>query len=1028
MPYRNGTGAPMRSCFVLLLLAFCPGACALNPSLDVSQYAHAAWLIRDGFPKGAVRAIRQTTDGYLWLGTEFGLERFDGVRNVPWPPSGQHLPSNNIRSLLVARDGTLWIGTLEGLASWKDGKLTIYPEFAKQNVLSLVEDREGTVWAGTFGVTAAKLCAVRAGKVTCYGQDGSLGEFVYSLCEDRAGRLWAGTMSGLWQWRPGPPRRYELPYFIDSGQSILEDESRTGLLFVSRGIRRMVNGQVADYPLPGVRWPYTPLNILRDRDGGLWVGTVEHGLLHSYRGRTDAFGQRDGLSGDRVLCSYEDREGNIWVATADGLDRFRAFVATSISVRQGLSAPSAMTALVAHDGAVWITTQDGLNKWDRGELSIYTTPDWHTAAPGDQQTSQRIPVFTEPALRDKEVGSLYEDDRHRLWVTGYNGISRIENGRFTRLPDVPGGYVNAIAGDGGDGVWIGYQDRGLNHVVQDRVVEKVPWSTLAHGVASTITLDPQKKGLWIGFFDGGLVHFDGDQVRESYGSREGLGTGRVMGLDVDGDGSVWAATEGGVSRIHNGRIETMTSANGLPCDGVHWAAQQADAFWLYTPCGLVRVPRAEVDAWISQPKRIVQRTVFDASDGVRIKALLTGYTPRMSQSADGKIWFAHLDSVSVIDPRQLPYNSLPPPVYVEQVVADGKQYDLNRGIGLSAQVRDVRIDYTALSLVAPDKIHFKYKLEGQDQDWKEVVNVRQAQYTNLKPRHYRFHVIASNNSGVWNAAGATLEFSVAPAFFQTNWFLAACAGAVLALLWGLHQLRLRRIAREFNANLEGRVDERLRVARDLHDTLLQSFQGLMLHLQVVDDLLPEGKAKQQLEQTLERADQAIAEGRSAVYGLRSSATISNDLAQAVKAVGDELGKDTAAFRLVVEGPARDLHPIIRDEVYCIAREALRNAFSHSSARRIEAELAYGDSAFRLRIRDDGEGIPPGTLNDGRPGHYGLHGMRERARQIGGKVEIWSGPGAGTEIAFSIPGSIAYGTSAASSLLRLFRKKTQRPTS
>jgi signal transduction histidine kinase len=282
--------------------------------------------------------------------------------------------------------------------------------------------------------------------------------------------------------------------------------------------------------------------------------------------------------------------------------------------------------------------------------------------------------------------------------------------------------------------------------------------------------------------------------------------------------------------------------------------------------------------------------------------------------------------------------------------------------------------------------------------------------------------MASNNSGVWNEAGAAFDFSIAPAYYQTAWFQALCAAAFLALLWGLYRYRLHQIAREFNVRLEERVGERTRIARDLHDTLLQSFQGLMLRLQVVDDLLPHGKAKDELEKTLDRADQAIAEGRTAVYDLRSSATTTNDLAHAVTEVGNELAVPGAAtFRLMVEGPARDLHPIIRDEVYRIARESLRNAFSHAQAHHIEAELIYADR-FRLRIRDDGHGIAPEILEEGRPGHYGLPGMRERAKQIGAKLTIWSGGGSGTEIELNIEGPIAYGTPPGRSRLRLFRKK------
>jgi signal transduction histidine kinase len=366
------------------------------------------------------------------------------------------------------------------------------------------------------------------------------------------------------------------------------------------------------------------------------------------------------------------------------------------------------------------------------------------------------------------------------------------------------------------------------------------------------------------------------------------------------------------------------------------------------------------------------------------------------------------DGVSVIDPHHLSFNNLPPPVHIEEITADRKKYQTSSNLRLPPLVRDLEIDYTALSLVAAEKVFFRVKLEGHDSDWKDMGIARNAFYNDLPPRNYRFRVMACNNSGVWNEAGASFDFSIDPRYYQTAWFKIACVAAFLTVLWGVYRLRLHQIAQVFNA----RLGERTRIARELHDTLLQSFQGLMLRLQVVDDLLPPGKAKEQLEQSLERADQAIAEGRESIHDLRSSTTTTNDLAQAVRSVADELeGEGSPTFRLVVEGPARELHPILRDDVYRIAREALRNAFSHAQAHHVEAEITYGDRLLRVRIRDDGQGIPADILEAGRAGHYGLSGMRERARQIGAILEIWSGGGSGTEIELTVASSIAYAKSA-----------------
>ena len=1010
---------------------------ALQPSLDITQYGHNAWTTRDGFLKGAVRSIAQTPDGYLWLGTEFGLVRFDGVRFVSWePPSGQRLPSTNIRSLLAARDGTLWIGTLEGLASWKDGNLKEYGELAQQNVLTLLEDREGKVWAGSFGVPKARLCQIQRAEVQCYGDDGSLGQWVWSLYQDDEGQLWAGAETGLWRWKPGLPKRYSLPYAIDTAQAIAEGDHREVLSALGDGIWQFANDKIQQYQLAKPPGRMTLVNMFRDRDGGMWAGTLDRGLLHVYQGKTTVFTQSDGLSSNHILSLFEDQEGNIWVGTTDGLDRFRDRTAFSISVKQGLSSPSVQSVLVARDNSVWLSTLDGLNRWRNGHTTIY----WAQAG-GAKESSvlrrmyQPISAFylsktetaatdiTDPGLPDNRPGALYEDDRGRIWVSTPKGIARFENGKFSMVREVPAGWVNAIIGDHNGGIWISYQDLGLVHWLEGRVVERVPWSRLGGNItASSVLPDPVRGGLWLGFFQGGLTHYKDGQVRASYGKNEGLGGGRVMGLQLDREGALWAATEGGLSRVKDGQIITLTSANGLPCDTVHWAMEADSSFWLYTACGLLRIARSEMERWTRTPTQNIQFTVFDRADGIRIRALLSGYSPRVSQSSDGRLWFANLETVTVIDPRHLAFNKIAPPVHVEQIIADGKNYGRSRELRLPPRVRDLTIDYTALSFAAPEKVRFRFKLEGQDPDWREVVNDREVQYSNLGPGNYRFRVTACNNSGVWNEQGDTLDFSIAPAYYQTSWFQLLCAAMLIAMLWMLYQLRLRQVARQFNMTLEARVSERTRIARELHDTLLQSFHGLLLKFQTASRLLPgrPTEAKQKLDSAIEQAEEAIIEGRDAVEGLRASTVQNNDLALAIRTLGEELATEAnngpAKFRVVVEGVSRNLHPILRDEVYKIAAEALRNAFSHSQAGQIEVEIQYDNQQFRLRVRDDGQGFDPRIpAGQGLDGHYGLSGMKERAKIAGGKLKIWSEVGAGTEVELEIPAKIAYATTVSEKL-------------
>ncbi len=353
---------------------------------------------------------------------------------------------------------------------------------------------------------------------------------------------------------------------------------------------------------------------------------------------------------------------------------------------------------------------------------------------------------------------------------------------------------------------------------------------------------------------------------------------------------------------------------------------------------------------------------------------------------------------------------------------------------LPPRIRDLTIRYTALSLVVPDKVHFRFKLEGQDEDWREVVNQRRVEYSNLPPGNYRFHVIACNNSGVWNEEGAFLDFSIAPTYYQTNWFRALCVLTFLTMLWTVYQLRARQLAHQFNMRLEERVSERTRIARDLHDTLLQSFQGLMLRFQTVDEMLPMRpmEAKTAIESALDRADQAIIEGRDTITDMRISSVASHDLSKSMTALMTHLSEEVAAgdgtpvpFRVHVEGVPRTVRPMIQDEIYRVARESLRNAFRHAQARNIETEITYSGSLLRLRFRDDGKGIDPRVLErGGRSGHWGLPGMHERAKRIGAQLEVWSELAAGTEVELSIPGSIAYETFPARRGFRFFRKRKE----
>jgi len=878
------------------------------------------------------------------------------------------------------------------------------------------------VWAATLGgspgTPTGRLCVIRSGRAQCQLNEGGFGSFVWSLGEDSSGTLWAGAESGLWRLKPGAPRRYPTP-----GTQV-DDISRTdeGQVLIAirgAGLRQLVGDKIESYPIRSAIHPDSLLpereidsnKLLRDRDGGLWIGSHERGLIHLHQGHTDVFKKSDGLSGDIIAGLFEDHEGNIWVSTSGGLDRFRELPITTITQKQGLSSDLTLSVTAAADGSIWVAAHDGLNRLKQGQTTIFRKSD---------------------GLPDDQMESLFEDSLGRIWVFTHRGLAYFRDGRFIAVNGVPSEEVYSITGDTAGNLWLS-GNRGLSHLLKGRLVEHFPWSAMGrHEQAKVIVSD--QGGVWLSFWtDGGVLYFKDGKIRQSYTAADGLGKGHVPGLRLDRDGAVWAGTEeGGLSRIKDGHIATLTTRNGLPCDTIHWTIEDDDrSLWMYAACGLVRIARSEMDAWIADPKRRIEITVWGAADGAMLHAISPAYFgPPVAKSSDGKLWFVSGVGVQVIDPHHLAVNQVPPPAHIEQVRADGKPYQLKQGMHLPANTRDVWIDYTALSLSAPEKVRFKYILDGQDPDWKEVINDRQVQYSNLRPRKYRFHVRACNNSGLWNETGDSLEFSIEPAFYQTNGFRALCAAAFLALLWISYQFRLRQLQREFNKTTEARVDERTRIARELHDTLLQSFQGLMFSFQAARNLLPgrTEEAIRTLDNAILEGDHAIAEGRNAIQGLRANPALENNLENQLTAAGKELARSSSAegeppaFQVTVEGSRQPLSPILQDDVYGIAREILRNAFHHARASSIEAEIAYDPQFFRLRIRDNGKGIDRKVLEQGaRQGHWGLPGVRERAKRIGARLRLWSEPGAGTEAELTVPARIAYRTVHRRERFRLFRK-------
>jgi signal transduction histidine kinase/ligand-binding sensor domain-containing protein len=1005
-------------CALTCLTAFCD-----TRDRTVFQFQHSSWTGREGVP-ARISALAQTSDGYLWLGTASGLYRFDGVQFEHYElPSGGTSHSDHVYSLQATSDGGLWIGFRWGGAAFlKDGRTTNYGEAEGltpgATVFRISVDLEGTVWAATNS-GLARLVGPRWQRVGLAW--GFAGKSAKNLLVDRDGNLWVATDETV----VFLPRRKNV--FQNTGENVsrVNDmvQAPDGAVWVtmSPDIARpiAVHAEQSHVSPPVI---HTGMGILFDRAGSLWTTNDFSGVMRlpfperlktgtigpSSEG-VESFIKRDGFASAAMrpdLAGFpvmEDREGNIWVGTETGLDRFRPTNLVPISFPVGTTIGTLAAGVQGRDWTGFL--------WAPGGKSLVHTPE--------------RPPFHFPL--DVPVNNSYRKADGTVWLAmgEGRGILRFGNGQFSRIP-LPAGItrgfnVQAMTEDHSGNFWVSIIQYGVFERTKGVWVPLGNLTDLPTGVPLTLMTDSSGR-VWFGYQSNiGVAMFDGKKVRK-FSSQDGLQVIHVQAFFERGE-HIWIGGERGLSLFDGSRFRMM-AADGLTFGGITGIVETASGdLWLNAILGVIHVPAAEVRQAIANAGYRVRCEVFDSMDGLQGWASQPRPQPSAVETSDGRLWFLTSGGLFHIDPDHISRNVLPPPVFIRSADSAGKFYKTSAELSLPKGTRNLHISYTALSFSVPERVQFRYVLEGIDKSWQDPGNRREAFYTNLEPGHYRFRVIAANNDGVWNRSGAAWSFSIAPAYYQTLWFRASCLGLLLIMMAGVYQLRLRQIAQGYKVRLEERVGERTRIARDLHDTLLQSLQGLMLRLQVVDDLLPPGRAKEELELTLERGDNAIAEGRSAVHDLRSSTTNTNDLAEALRALGGELSTgDTAAFRLVVEGRARDLHPIIRDELYQIAREALRNAFSHARASQIEAEITYAERLLRLRIRDNGAGIAPAILQGGRSGHYGFPGMHERATQIGAKLNIWSGLGTGTEVDLSVAGSIAYCASPGRSRLRLFRKR------
>jgi len=977
---------------VLFVLAFAQPALAIDPNRAMSQYIRDYWGPKNGFLGGQVNAIAQTSDGYLWIGAEKGLFRFDGrsfvdVRQLN--PALSHI--SEVIGLIEDVDGDMWIRLLgAGVLHYHAGRFeSVISDVAtaSSNVTAMSKASRGGLLLSSLLRPALRYKSRKLETL----QTGNLPPnlLILSLAETSDGKVWMGT-------------RDNALFYLNNGEAVavtegLPDKKINYLLPVNdgklwigtdNGVALWDGNRIATNAIPAALGNLQVLVMTQDRQANLWVGTP-HGLLR-FNGRTvAALNKEDQLFDKEVTALFEDREGNLWAGSADGLERLRDGAFVTYSTSEGLPSESNGPIYVGADDRIWFAPSDGGLYWMKGETTGHIT--------------------------SAGIGS-----------------------------DI----VYSLSGNENE-LWVGRQRGGLTHLSFQRGDITLDTYTTERGLAqnSVYSVHENRDGsVWAGTLSGGVSRLKDGKFR-TFTSTDGLASNTVASIEEGPDGTMWFATPGGLSAFSNGQWHTYTQEDGLPSDDIICLVKgRQSVLWVGTARGLAVVTANRIFSvheapeslqepilgiaednsgylWIATSDHVlrVNRDHFlnnqlrseDVYEYGAVDGLLSNEGIRRDRSVvsdrKGRIWFSLNRGISVADPSLVRSDSVPAIAHIEAVAANGSPVDLTKPLRIPSSQQRIAFDYAGVSLTVPDRIRYRYRLDRFDDDWSEPVATRQAIYTNLGPGTYKFRVLASNSYGQWNGTEAALSFKIEPAIWQTWWFQFLCLLTLTFVVLILYRLRMRQMVKRLNVRFEERLAERMRIAQELHDTLLQGLLSASMQLHIATDQVPENSpAKPLLDRVLQLVGQVVDEGRDALRGLRSSVRGSSNIEQALSHVPQELAlQQEIPFRVIVDGQPRALHPIIRDEVYRICREALVNAFRHAYAHSIEVEVQYTASDLRILVRDDGCGIDPQVLRSGREGHWGLPGMRERAEGIGAKLKVRSRLATGTDVELTVPGNVAY---------------------
>lgn len=969
---------------------FAYSANGLSSHKAVSEYVHDQWGPETGFPGGPVYALAQTPDGYLWIGTEKGLVRFDGITfNLLRSPDVATELSRPILGLVVDGEGHLWVRPQgPNLLRYRDGKfedMLAGFKLKETDITAMCAGRNGDV---LFSGLVNGTMRYSRGRFEALASVNALPKLIISLAETDAGRVWMGSKdAGLYYLSDGQVSTVTTGLPDSKINSLLPTGSSSLLIGTDNGIVRWNGAQFSLALATDKPEHLQALTIVVDRDSNVWAGTPR-GLMRVYFPGESPANAQNLLPIGSVTSLFEDREGNLWIGTTHGIERLREPAFTTYPAAMGLAAPLDGPVYVDANGSAWVApSAGGLYHLTGGKARLISTDGMakdviYSISGGSDGlwlgrrgglthlqylgSSEVATTYTSAqGLAQNAVYAVYESRDGTVWAgTVSGGLSRFSNGHFATYTTAAGLLSNSIASilEASDGtMWFGTPN-GLNALT---------------------------KGQW-----------------RNYTSNDGLPPGTVNSLLQDSTGTLWIGTSNGLAFLRAGAVHTLREAPESLSEPIYGI--QEDRFgslWVATANHILRVNR-EAALRGSIPESEIRE--YGPSDGL-IGTQAAKRFRSVVADGNGRIWISMYHGLSFVDPKPVALTSAPALVHVEGVSADGRLINLAPSVEIRAPHQRVTLRYTGLSLTVPSRVKFRIRLDGFDQDWSEPTAVREAVYTNLESGSYRFRVIASNSEGVWNSREATLPFQIEPVFWQTWWFrLSVILTAAFATMV-FFRLRMLRLASQMQMRFDERLAERTRIAQELHDTLLQGFLSASMQLHVANDQLSaDSPAKPLVNRILELMASVIEEGRNSVRGLRSSKTNPPDLEKAFSLIRQEFpGHSQVDFRVIVEGTPKPLRAVIRDEVYLIGHEALSNAFRHAHATSIEVELEYAPRYLRVLVRDDGKGIDTQVLRSGRDGHYGLSGMKERTERIGGKLRVLSRAVAGTEVELSVPSNIAF---------------------